>query len=397
MEINLPVDLMLWVILGAIVLAGVGWVLLKLLRRFAPEFAERVVEQRFNALVALLLAIMIGLMVMPVVLIPVSPGHVGVMWHRFAGGTDTKAPYLEGTVLVFPWDQLIIYSSRYQTREMKVESVTSEGLRVTLDLVIRYRPVRQYIPLLHKAIGQNYADVMLLPEVGSSARLIVSEYTAEQVYTHERQAIHSQIFNHVVNELRLNEEELFKEEVDVDKVSELVHLEDIMIRSVILPERVHAAIINKVNQNYLNQEYDMRLEVANKEAKRKKIEAKGIKDFQETVSGGISETYLRWRGIEATIELAKSNNAKVVVIGSGKDGLPLILNTESTLSPIAATTTPGTNPEGKTNSSEETAAQRLAKQLGKLDHNSLDLSGVATKDTAVEVSTGTYDPRDKPQ
>ena len=99
-----------------------------------------------------------------------------------------------------------------------------------------------------------------------------------------------------------------------------------------LPDKVHAAIISKVNQNYLNAEYDIRLLVADKEAQRKEKAAAGIAAFQAKVSGGISETYLRWRGIEATVELAKSNNAKVVIIGGGKDGLPLILNTDGAVS-----------------------------------------------------------------
>ncbi len=376
MSINLPADLLFFCLLGLAAFVAVYWSAFKWLKKRKPEIAKRIKERQFSLLVGFLVLVLISLLILPVVLIPIAPGQVGVMWHRFAGGTDTKAPFAEGTVLVWPWDRLIIYSSRYQTRDLKVESVSKEGLRVTLDIVVRYRPVRSRIPLLHKVVGEQYADILIMPEVGSSSRLIASKYTAEQIYTNKRQEMHSKIFDHVLNELKINQRKLFERE-SVDNVSELVALEDIMIRDVILPERVHTAIINKVNQSYLSQEYDTRLEVADKEAKRKETEAKGIKAFQETVSGGISETYLRWRGIEATIELAKSHNAKVVVIGGGKDGLPLILNTENSLSPVAATQNQDTS--------------QTAQQQSTVDNNALTLPQGSISSQSIEVGQSSYD------
>src|SRR5262249_56587558 len=73
------------------------------------------------------------------------------------------------------------------------------------------------------------------------------------------------------------------------------------------------------------EEYKFRVEREKRESERKKIEAEGIREFQQTVAQGISVSYLRWRGGEATLQLAQSNNSKVVIIGGNKDGLPLIL------------------------------------------------------------------------
>jgi prohibitin 1 len=397
MSIDLPVGFIFIVCVAALLLLWLGMFVVKVLARYKPELAERILARRFSMVLSLLVMILVAVLVLPYVLIPIKPGHVGVIWERFNGGTrvdepcsdDAKAdesctdgtrvakPFNEGTALVMPWDKLIIYTSRFQTIELPIEAVTSEGLKIMINTVVRYRPVRDNISLLHKVVGEDYAKVLIIPEVGSSTRLIVSGFTAEQIYTNKREFIQKEIFNHVSRDLKLNQHKLLMEE-NVKHKSEFIYLEDIMIRDVDLPARVHTAIINKVNQNYLNAEYDIRLLVADKEALRKEKEAKGIAAFQETVSGGISETYLRWRGIEATVELAKSNNAKVVVIGGGKDGLPLILNTDGALSAGAGTQV--------ANDVDESS----------IDKSGAIKSGVDSKNkgnkTAVEINSNAYQP-----
>jgi hypothetical protein len=125
-------------------------------------------------------------------------------------------------------------------------------------------------------------------------------------------------------------------------------LYDILVTGIELPAAIVAAINRKTEQYYIAEEYKFRVEREKRESERKKIEAEGIRDFQQTVSQGISETYLRWRGIEATLQLSQSTNAKVVVIGSGKDGLPIILGNVDTPAPPAGNTSPsGTNTMNK--------------------------------------------------
>ena len=305
---------------------------LKLLDWRAPEKAETIRKNKDLISLGVLVVLLVLLVLVPHILVKVDSGEAGVLWQRFGGGTKLGEPYEEGTVLVLPWDHLTIYSTRFQNMEVPVEAVTSEGLKIKLNLVVRYRPIKPELPLLHKLVGEHYSDVMIKPEVGASSRLVVSSYTAEEVYGELRQEVQKKIFDGTNTALRLNERQLLKD-LGINEMSKFLHLEDVLLRDVLLPKRVNEAIVNKVNQKYLDEEYVTRIEVAKKEAIRKQTEAEGIAAFQETVAGGISETYLRWRGIEATLELAKSNNAKVVVIGGGDDGLPLILNTESSLSP----------------------------------------------------------------
>jgi hypothetical protein len=104
-----------------------------------------------------------------------------------------------------------------------------------------------------------------------------------------------------------------------------VILYDTLVQSIELPALVVNAINRKTEQYYISEEYKFRVEREKRESERKKIEAEGIREFQQIVSQGISDSYLRWRGIEATLQLSQSTNSKVVIIGSPKDGLPLIL------------------------------------------------------------------------
>src|SRR5258707_15680054 len=126
-------------------------------------------------------------------------------------------------------------------------------------------------------------------------------------------------------------------------MSTIFILYDVLVTGIELPAAIVAAINRKTEQYYIAEEYKFRVEREKRESERKKIEAEGIRDFQQTVSQGISESYLRWRGIEATLQLSQSTNAKVVVIGSGKDGLPIILGNVDTPAPLAGGPPPSDN------------------------------------------------------
>ena len=116
-----------------------------------------------------------------------------------------------------------------------------------------------------------------------------------------------------------------------------IQILDILVLGIDLPSAVVDAINSQTAQFYMIQEYKFRIESEAQELKRKQIEANGIAAFQQTVSKGISDSYLRWRGIDVTLQLAQSPNAKVVVIGSGKDGLPIILNADTLVPPTQCT------------------------------------------------------------
>src|SRR5215471_8087315 len=208
---------------------------------------------------------------------------------------------------------------------------------LTATVIVRFRLQRDAVPVLHQAIGPNYVKVLAQPGIGSLTREVIAQYTAEQVYSTARQEIQDKIRSLV--EARLSEKMMEHEgEEESYRVSmrDTFILYDVLVTGIELPAAIVAAINRKTEQYYIAEEYKFRVEREKRESERKKIEAEGIREFQQIVSQGISDSYLRWRGIEATLQLSQSTNSKVIVIGSGKDGLPIILNTDTAASTAAA-------------------------------------------------------------
>jgi regulator of protease activity HflC (stomatin/prohibitin superfamily) len=269
---------------------------------------------------AFILGFMLLVMVLaPRIFINVPAGHVGVLWLRFFDGTVTDHYYGEGVHVIFPWDEVYIYDARLQNQARIYDTISSNGLSMQVEIAIRYRINRDTVGLLHQLIGPHYDEVLVFPEIGSEARELISRYTPEQLYSETRAFIQAQILERMVTQLGGS---MSNQSVR----GKLVDIEDVLIRSVNLPPRVQEAIEHKAEQYQAMLEYDFRIEREKKERDRKKIEAEGVRDFQDTVAKTITPEYLRLRGIEATMTLATSPNSKLVVIG-GKDGLPLILNT----------------------------------------------------------------------
>ena len=295
---------------------------------------------------ALSLGLMLFVMVLaPQIFINIPAGHVGVLWLRFFGGTVTSSHLDEGMHVIFPWDEVFIYDARLQNRARIYDTISSNGLSMQVEIAIRYRINRDTVGLLHQMVGPEYDEVLVYPEIGSQARELISRYTPEQLYSETRAFIQAQILERMVTQLGAS---LSNQSVR----GRLVDVEDVLIRSVNLPPRIKAAIERKAEQYQATLEYDFRIEREKKERERKKIEAEGIRDFQDTVARTITPEYLRLRGIEATISLATSQNSKVIVIG-GKDGLPLILNTGddgSAKSPTVVGAGPGPGPASLDNS-----------------------------------------------
>jgi len=200
---------------------------------------------------------------------------------------------------------------------------------------VRYQLLHNSVAVLHKFIGPDFLTSVVNPEIGSQARQVISQFTAEAVYT-SREQIQKQIRDATQKSLAANLNKLVQPEAMEqpdpkhynDFLQDAIQILDTLVLSIELPPDIVAAINRQTEQFYMIQEYKFRVEREAEESKRKQIEADGIAAFQKTVSQGISESYLRWRGIEATLLLSQSPNAKVVVIGSGRDGLPIILNAE---------------------------------------------------------------------
>jgi regulator of protease activity HflC (stomatin/prohibitin superfamily) len=239
----------------------------------------------------------------------INPGEAGVMWKRFTG-TEIDRVYLEGTHFIWPWNKLYIYDLRVQKVDAEVPVLSTDGLEIKIDVAIRYRPEERTLPQLHQNVGPEYAERIVMPQVVSAVREVFGKYRPEQLYTLRTEDVHDQLLARAAKGIR----------------EKFLMIDDVIISRIELPESVQNAIQAKLAQEQEALAYEYRLVTEQREAERKKIEATGISEFQKAVTPGITQQYLQWRGIEATLELAKSNNAKLVIVG-GKDGLPLILNT----------------------------------------------------------------------
>jgi regulator of protease activity HflC (stomatin/prohibitin superfamily) len=242
--------------------------------------------------------------------VTIDAGEAGVLWKRFAGGVVTDSPPLgEGFHVVAPWNKVYVYEVRRQEVFEKMKVLSSNGLDIQLDASAWYKPKVVELGKLHQEIGEDYLQRIILPTIRSAARSVVGRYTPEQLYASKRDAIQKEIFE------------------ETKKIIESQHitLDDILVRDVTLPSTIKDAIERKLRQEQESLEYKFRLEKASKEAERQIIEAKGKADANKILSASLTDKILRDKGIEATLELSKSPNTKVVVIGSGKEGMPLIL------------------------------------------------------------------------
>jgi regulator of protease activity HflC (stomatin/prohibitin superfamily) len=280
-----------------------------------------------SIVIYLMLVTLVAVVLFPYAAVTVPSGHVGVLWKRFGSGTvlDPRQIRDEGLHLIWPWNELFLYDLRLQSITETYNAISSDGVSLTSTMNIRFRLQRAAAPVIHQALGPNYPQLLVRPGIGSLTREVMAQYTAEQVYSTARQEIQDKIRS--LAQDRLSEKMMEREGDEPYRVSlsDTVILYDTLVYGIELPVVVVNAINRKIEQYYISEEYKFRVERERRESERKKIEAEGIREFQQIVSQGISDSYLRWRGIEATLQLSQSTNSKVVIIGSAKDGLPLIL------------------------------------------------------------------------
>ena len=330
-----------------------------------PPRWQRFIERYLPMVVVyLMVATLVGIVLYPHMVVTVPSGQIGVLWKRFGGGTvlDPRKLKNEGFKLILPWNEVFLYDLRLQSFTESYNAISSDGVSLTATIIVRFRLQRDAVPVLHQAIGPNYEHVLVQPGIGSLTRQVIAEYTAEQAYSTARQEIQDKIRNLVEERLSQKMMEHAGEEGEESyrvSMSATFILYDVLVTGIELPAAIVTAINRKTEQYYIAEEYKFRVEREKRESERKKIEAEGIRDFQQIVSQGISESYLRWRGIEATLQLSQSTNSKVVLIGSGKDGLPIILGNVDTPAPPSGNDK-STTAAGPTTPLEKTPAAGLA-------------------------------------
>jgi regulator of protease activity HflC (stomatin/prohibitin superfamily) len=312
------------------------------------------------------LVLVVAILLYPYIVITVPAGEVGVLWKRIPSpGISCLCILSRGTVLdpgeirtpglhiIWPWDRLFIYNLRLQTKTEKYNAISSDGVGVTAQITVRYQLIYDSVPVLHKFIGPTYFNSLLSPEIGSQARNVISRFQARDVYT-SRSQIENEIKANAQSSLGAHLNQLYQAQASEQENAEQfetrlqnsIQILDTLVLDIELPAAIVSAINSQTEQQYKIMEYRFRAEREIEESKRKQIEANGIAAFQQTVSQGISDSYLRWQGIAATLALAQSCNAKVVVIGTGKDGLPIILGNVDAPSGLVQPAKPAGRGEG---------------------------------------------------
>lgn len=245
--------------------------------------------------------------------VTIEAGQAGVLWKRFSDGVVVDQPPLdEGFHIVAPWNKVFVYEVRQQELYEKMKVLSSNGLDILLETSAWYKPKYNTLGRLHKERGEKYLDRVIKPALRSAARSVVGRYTPEQLYSSKRDVIQHEIF----------------EETKKILSKQYVELEQVLVRDVTLPPTIKEAIERKLKQEQESLEYKFRLEKAQKEAERQRIEARGKADANRILSASLTDKILRDKGIEATLELSNSSNSKVIVIGGGKAGMPIILGNQ---------------------------------------------------------------------
>ena len=259
-------------------------------------------------LIATIVMIVLLVIVMIKSSVTIQSGQAGVLFETFSGGVDTSAPKGEGFHFIAPWNDVIIYNVKQQKVSEKMSVLSSNGLEITVDVTLQFQPLAKDLPFLHQEKGQNYIADIVIPAIRAATRSVIGRYTPEEIYSSKRDVIQAEI------------------DMETKKLVEkqYIQVNEVLVRDITLPATIKSAIENKLKQEQESLEYKFKLEKETKEAQRIKIAAEGKAEANRILNASLTPNILKEKGIEATLELAKSPGSKTVIIG-GSDGLPLIL------------------------------------------------------------------------
>ncbi|MGB2867430.1 MAG: prohibitin family protein [Bacteroidota bacterium] len=268
---------------------------------------EKNVMYRTTATVTGLVSALFGLITLTQVFTVVPAGEVGVVDFF---GTVSENTLKAGINFVNPFARVIKFTVKTVEAKEVMDVPSKEGLTVQLEISALFHLNPEKAAEVYKSVGENYIEILLEPQFRSVARGVTAAYEAKALYTSEREMLGRIIMS------------------DLEKIvaSRGITIESTPLRRIGLPPGLTAAIEEKLRAEQESQRMQFILTKEKQEAERKRIEAQGISDFQNIVARGISQQLLEWKGIEATEKLAMSPNSKVVIIGSGKTGLPVILS-----------------------------------------------------------------------
>lgn len=244
--------------------------------------------------------------------VTIGPGEGGVVFNTLGDGIDTETTYGEGLHFILPWNRMIVRKVRQQSVSDEMNVLSVNGLEVKVNGTIWYEPEFANLGKLIKTKGEDYERELLDPAINAAARSVVGRYTPEQLYSSKRDVIEQEILDEVKTVLK----------------DQFLIVKRVLVEDVKLPTTIRTAIETKLKQEQESLEYEFRLAKAKKEAERQKIDAEGKATANKILSASLTDKILQEKGIEATLKLSESTNSKVIVIGSGKNGMPIILGNQ---------------------------------------------------------------------
>ena len=239
----------------------------------------------------------------------IPSGHRGVFYYKFGSGTEYGNIYQEGFVWHLPWNNMFVYKTQLQENKENLTVLSSDGATIKLEVSVMYRPTAEKLDSLQVTIGPNYYSVSVAPSIRGIARSVAGRFKPEEIYSTKREEVATAIVSDLKGAM-------------ADKY---IAVENVIIRDVQIPPKISEAINFKLTADQEAQRMRFTIEKEKLEAERKRIEAQGVADFQKIVSEGLTTSYLKWKGIEATQKIAESPNTKIVIVGNDSGGLPVIL------------------------------------------------------------------------
>ncbi|MFK7953541.1 MAG: prohibitin family protein [Ekhidna sp.] len=235
-----------------------------------------------------------------------------VLFRSLSGTLEKDKIIGPGWNVKAPWNDVYVYEVSESKIEETMDVLDKNGLSISVDITIRFHPKYDAIGIIQENFRGDYIQRLVIPEARSTVRQVMGRFTAEEIYSTKRPEVEAAIKEETRLVLGASGNE--------------VEMRSLLIRSIKLPDQIKNAIENKLEQEQEALAYQFRLDKELSEAERKRIAAEGEAAANKIINSSLTKELLKMRGIEATQQLAKSPNAKVIVIGSGDGGLPLILN-----------------------------------------------------------------------
>lgn len=274
-----------------------------------PKLRSPFQGRLFTTGVVIFLALVVILIFSNATFLTIDAGHRGVLFRRFAGGLDKSVVYGPGFHVLAPWNTMYTYDVREKQLEEEMEVLSSNGLNIKVDVTVRVNPKYNKIGDLHDKFGKEYLTSLVRPEVRSSVRKIIGRFTPEELYSTRRDEV----------------QQMIQKDLNATLDKNYIELRASLIRGIMLPDKVRMAIEDKIEAEQSALKYEYILQQSRKEAERRVIEAEAKARANIVLNASLTDKILKDKGIEATLQLANSPNSKVIIVGSGPDGLPLIL------------------------------------------------------------------------